>query len=288
MKLGFVRKNLRRILVTLGAVMLVLVLYKLWRKVKDSPQVPKEKEVIEYTKHNDQSEFSPIEEKALALGDIFSGEDGGAYEGDLENRIRARSEEELQAAVDEAEPGARILIEPGEYRVNLKIERDLIMIGQGERTVLKSKEQSEEPVILALRSGLALKNLVLADSGLGLVGQDAKFEIERIEFDGLNRGAFFAGGGEFRIEDCLFRDSGYGIKTKGARGLIKNCLIKGNKKSGVFLQESKVDVIRNSIRDNGSYGLFVGRGCSGTIEGNFITDNKGHNVRKEETREIYK
>lgn len=233
-----------------------------------------------YTFIADQAELKPVRSVDIKLSEKFMTAD------ELPEGISVSSAEEIIKALEDAKAGETIIIGPGEYTLNLEINQDITIYGQGSTTVLKSRDP-ETPVITVLKAKAKFGNLAISEGRVGISGRAANLDIERVKFSGLKAMGLWAEGGEHDIKHSYFYDSGQGIGAMNAKGAIEGCIIENNIKSGVELYASEFRISGNSISNNGSYGVFVDPGSKAEIKGNYIGGNRGFNVRIEGSQEIY-
>ena len=197
------------------------------------------------------------------------------------------STRELEKALSHGKAGEVMILKSGEYDLNFEINQDIIIYGQGSSTVIKPAD-SELPVIRAAGTSITLKNLVIKDARIGVSVIGGKVSLEKVKFINLKGMAVWAEGSELDMVDSYIYGSGQGIGAMNSSGLIKNCIIENNIKSGVELWNSEFSIKGNIIEGNGSYGLFADAGSDVEIEGNYVEGNKGFNVRIEGKQEIYR
>lgn len=118
------------------------------------------------------------------------------------NGRRVSSDESIQAAVDAASAGERIVIESGEYREQVIVRKDLTLVGRGDVRIVPPSGR--------------LENLSLLRPMVGVAGSETDVRIENVTIDGENRGSggFFTGIGYFRadgqIRDVAVQNAAFG------------------------------------------------------------------------------
>ena len=204
--------------------------------------------------------------------------------------------ETIQAAVDAAADGDTILIAPGDYFENVKIEEKgaLVLIGTAgaEKTVLDGNEKGI--VVEVLRSGrtvlrgLTLQRGFTPGNGGGLSVQQSDAEVIDCRF--LNNTANNEGGGlmvsncsDFLVSGCFFErnesEAASAIGVVGGRGVLENNRIVNNTGGlTISITFSGCHIRDNIIVKNLSTGFgVIGYAVSyeGEIRGNTIAQNLG-------------
>ncbi|MCU0249572.1 MAG: nitrous oxide reductase family maturation protein NosD [Vicinamibacterales bacterium] len=170
-------------------------------------------------------------------------QDHAVTPGNLEGRPGAESASPLQARLDAAPRGARVLVDAGTYRGDLVIERPVHLVGVG-RPVL---EGSGSGSVVRIRA--------------------ADVTIEGFDVDGLGHGD-------------LGRDTS-GIHVAAPRATVKDCRVK-RALFGVYLREAPGSTVQGTVIE-GVPGLEPGEKGSGihvwNTDGFTLTDNRIYEAR---------
>jgi nitrous oxidase accessory protein len=188
--------------------------------------------------------------------------------GTLEGRPRAEHTSPLQALVDGAAPGDRIVVTSGTYRGDLYIDRPVALVGQG-RPVLEGSGTGS--VVRIRAAGVVFSGFVIDGRSGGDLGRDAS---------GIHIAA-----PDVRVEDCEVRNSLFGIYLREAHGAsIARCRIDGipgrapgeigsgihiwntnrfvvddnaivGTRDGIYIQSSNFGIIRRNRARDLRYGL---------------------------------
>jgi hypothetical protein len=206
---------------------------------------------------------------------------------ELEKTIKASTAIELEKTIKDSQDQDIIELSSGEYEINLEINKNIIINGQGTSTILIAKDK-EKTLIKINAKQLEINNLKIKDSPIGIEVYNGKLKVENIEFDNSSKTACYAKNSELIFKNNYIHNSNSALKAINSSGEIQNSIIKNNKKSGIDLRQSKFSIKNNIITNNESYGVFADIDSAIEIEGNFIDDNIGFNVRIEGEKEIYR
>lgn len=127
---------------------------------------------------------------------------GGSGNGGGGGDVRVGPDESIQAGVDAADPGDRVVVEGGTHREQVLVDKDLSLVGV------------DDPVVVPPSGRLA--NLSLLRPLIGVDGSDTAVDIEGFVVDGEDRGSrgFYTGVGYFQadgtVSDVTVRRSEYG------------------------------------------------------------------------------
>ena len=179
----------------------------------------------------------------LAASAVASAQDHAVAPGRLEGRPGAEAASPLQARLDAAVPGARVVVEAGTYRGDLYLDKPVHLVGVG------------RPILQGSGSGSVVRI------------RAADVTVEGFDIDGL-------GGGD------LGRDTS-GIHVAAPRATIKNCIITRSL-FGVYLREASGATVQSTIV-HGIPGLDPGEKGSGihvwNTDGFTLLDNRVDDVR---------
>ena len=237
----------------------------------------------EYSFHSSQDKLAALSSEELDISANLK-KSTNYKKGDA--IIAAALQANLNEIIVNAEPEQIIELGQGTFNLNLEIDKNIIITGQGERTILQAEDQ-EKAILKINNSGLALKNLILRNSRIGVDAYGADLLIENVKFVDFTATACFAKGSKLDFIDSHIYSSNSALKLLNSSGKITGSIIKNNKKSGVQLLGSNFIIQRNIITDNKSYGVFLDQNSEADIKNNYIADNDGYNVRIEKSREIY-
>lgn len=164
-----------------------------------------------------------------------------------------------------------------------------LRIKEADKTVGTAEElqmaiRSAEPgAVIELLDGIYETNLFI-DKDLTIFGQGTSTVI----IGGEKGTAVYAKNSAFNISDCAIRKSNSALKILNSNGEIKRMLIEDNLKSGIEIRNGNFIVSENIIRNNGSYGIFADLDSELQVQGNYVADNSGFEVRIEKKRQIYR
>ncbi len=168
--------------------------------------------------------------------------------------VMVEPEGSLQDAVNSAEAGDTVMVKPGTYNVNLKIEKSITLKSSGavEETVLKPEDPAKDIITAeSPEEEPAIKNVVIDGftvqsgdkSGIVLTGSNHRI-VNNIVKDVANHGIIPIGGNKVVISG----------------NDVMNC-----RKSGIFIWGTKEVVItRNHLEDNKT-GVVLTEGATGAM-----------------------
>jgi len=236
----------------------------------------------DYKFMDDQAALKPVSAAELGLSEQFVDPEASGISGE-----KVSGAAELEKALKAAGRGDIIILAPGTYRVNLKIERSAHLVGSGANTVLTAAGDNL-PIIAVNGTSTAVENLIIEGGRIGLSVQDGDLTAARIKFTGLTGAACFAQNSTLNLTYSWISGSGSGIKVFGGEGKINHVIVRSNEGAGITLENSRFNIEANNVSGNGSYGVFADTESQVNITGNAITGNKGFNVRIEGEKEIYR
>ena len=150
--------------------------------------------------------------------------------------------ESIQTAVDNAISGDVIILKPGTYTENIKIDKDNLAItsesGNPDDTIITAKSSNNHVI--------AMQADYVKISGLEITGT---------------------------------KDSYAGIYLSGCNNcIIENNKILNNG-HGIYLLNSKYNMLSNNrVTNNGEYGILFSTASNNTLSGNTASDNKGRGI----------
>lgn len=174
--------------------------------------------------------------------------------------ITVKDGDSIQVAVTRAKPGDVILIEPGEYRETVYIDKDNItlrgIIDQGKWPTLEG-EKKRNDAILYSGNGITVENLKITHyKGNGIMGQ---------------------AGNNYVIRNNWIVDTGvYGIFPQyGKNGLVERNILTGIEDAAIYVGMcDNVDVRHNEVYGNVA-GIEIENSRHVIVENNYAHDNTG-------------
>jgi F-box protein 11 len=192
--------------------------------------------------------------------------------------------ESLATAIEQAPPGARILLNPGEYREPLRLDRSVEIVGDGPPEEILVVVHDETAVQVATNKPVLLRGFTIKTRrgdrsaecyGLDILEgrpliKDCVIESETLASVAVHDGA------DPTFKRCQIlgsQDTGVFVYDRG-RGTFDACDIFSNNKAGVTVSEGGDSLFKRCrIYDNGGHGVAVLRGGSVTLEGCHLLSN---------------
>lgn len=162
----------------------------------------------------------------------------------------------INAAIEAANPGYKILIRPGIYQESLVVQKPLNIIGDGERGEIEVRAQGQVTLEFRATEG-RISNLKLRQIGDG----NRNFHCVVIDLGGPV------------LDECDIAGGGAGIAIRNGanpfvhRNIVHNCQI------GVMIVNSKGRLWENEIYGNSAFGVLIGQNSNATLSRNFIHDS---------------
>lgn len=241
--------------------------------------------VPEYNVFSAQDDLRPVRMEELPLVEKI--DVSGILETKNGRRIEVATSEELSAALQSADDDDVIALGKGEFAINLRIEKDILLLGQGSETVLVAKDQGE-PVLKIVSCSADLENFEIKDSAIGIEASETKLKIRNVALENIGISSCYAKLSKVDVSGVNIRESFSAFKFVDSEGVIFSSIAENNTKSGIHLINSRFSVKGNKIVGNGSYGIYADANSEVVVEGNFIEKNKGFNVRIESKKAIYR
>lgn len=191
------------------------------------------------------------------------GDDGAVTPGQVEGRPTRADQSPLQSRVDEAAPGAIIVVHAGTYRGDLFLDRPLTLRAQGEVTLVGSGHGS---VVRVRAADVTIEGFSIDGMRGGDLGRDSS--------------GIHVTGRDATVRRCRIRNSLFGIYLRESSGTVVEDteilgipgLDPGEKGSGIHLWNSHgFRLERNVIRDVRD-GFYVQSSTGGVIRGNRVSD----------------
>ena len=179
-------------------------------------------------------------------------------------------------------PGTLITVKPGIYREALVLDRDVEIVGEGDRARIVV-EATDTDALTVTADRVSVRNLTVRAVGSGDTSGAVWVQRGRVVIEGCDltsaTGAVVYITGEDSapvIRDCVIRDGqagGVHVSDQG-QGTIEQCVISGNAYAGVHISEGGNPMLRDcEIGDGQLFGVSVHEQGQGTIEQCVISGN---------------
>ncbi len=204
----------------------------------------------------------------------------------------------IQDALDAAaaSPGAdTVLLSPGTYTENFKIEDDdaLTLLGTGDVTIqAEEPDEGEDPedVIKVKGGNVTIQNVSITGGDDGIDAQDGDLTLIGVDVsENDGRGLESDDMGAVTITNSNFSNNGDdGIKVDGADTvLISNVNASGNGDEGVETEEiGSVTILNSNFSGNDDHGIKVEVADTVSIRNVVSTDNDGDGIKVEEADSV--
>lgn len=174
--------------------------------------------------------------------------------------ILVRDGESIQAAINEAQPGATIRVMPGTYRETVYIDKDNItlsgVIERGQYPVLQGEDRRNDAILYS-GNGVTIENFYITRyKGNGIMGQ---------------------AGNNYVIRNNIIVDTGvYGIFPQlGKNGIVAYNVVSGIEDAAIYVGMSdNVDVVYNQVFESVA-GIEIENSRQALVEGNYVYNNTG-------------
>ena len=196
----------------------------------------------------------------------------------------------IAAAVEAATPGERILIRRGRYHENVKVAKQLEILGESKETTIvegKTGFFDQAACFMITAKGVVVRGLSLEYSSVGLLSSIGS--------------AVWANGGEVAVEDCditttrqggasgievsaggilhvrrsyIHDGGGYGVNLKSGRVTLEDTRISHMGRSALRMEKGDVTVRQSLLVNNEEWAVHASAGSQGVFEGNDLRANR--------------
>ncbi|MCE1236375.1 MAG: right-handed parallel beta-helix repeat-containing protein [Hyphomicrobiales bacterium] len=215
----------------------------------------------------------------------------------------------IQAAIDAAEPGSRILIRPGTYREALRLSKPLELIGDGDRDrivvttaegdalicdapmarvigLTLRREPGDEDYALWITSGsVEVEDCVITSHSLAsasIQGSEAAPTLRRCRLtDSPFVGLAVSEGARPTLEDCEFigNTNGSTVRDEETRATFRRCLARDNKNFGFVFAYNTTSLVDDcEAIGNKLGGVVITEGAAPRLHASRFRSNPGHGV----------
>jgi len=223
--------------------------------------------------------------------------------------------ESIQAAVDAARPGDTVKVLPGEYRENIAIGKDIILMGTSKEEVFIKASSIETPAIFIRGvSNFVIDGISVESGGSAINVSRSSGEIVNSNIAGGRFSISFSGDGKtLNVSDCyvtslmgvnneeylstrligiyaygeanlvvqnsVFERTGTGVSfSNGLNYLVKNCEFRRNS-VGVSLNSTSIgSLVENRITQNVDNGILINITSTATLTDNLFYENSRHGL----------
>ena len=196
----------------------------------------------------------------------------------------------ITEAINEANPGDKILVRPGFYQERIVMDKPLEIIGDGELSEIVIEGYSKSVVEFRTTQG-KIENLTLrlnCKDGNCVKIERGLLNIERCDISMGARCIFISGGGDHRLRENKIHDGkecGILIWTNGNRIIEDNEIFRNPVGVHIFMGGKNSILRRNKISE-ANYGVMIVGARKITIEDNEIFGNKLDGVVAETANNI--
>lgn len=205
--------------------------------------------------------------------------------------------ETIQAAVDAASPGDRVLVRPGVYRERVTVAKDRISL-IGDDAILDgySALRTSNPAMLSLTGdGVVVQGFAFRAGDEGVVGSGDGIRVSSCVFSGLNGAAIRLDGVDNRVERCdvracggsetvslvgddalirkvnVVQSTGRGLYMISLRGRITSSRVEVTPARGIDADVPEGSVDRCTVVQAGDFGILAS-GEGARVERNEVED----------------
>jgi nitrous oxidase accessory protein len=183
--------------------------------------------------------------------------------GTLEGRPRPEHASPLQARIDAARPGERIVVAPGTYEGDLVIDKPIVLVGEGWPRLIGSGKGS---VVRVRAAGVNIQGFEIDGRSGGDLGRDSS---------GIHIAAK-----NVRVSGCRIANALFGIYLREADGaVIERCAITGvpgrdpgEIGSGIHVWNTNGFTLTDNVVVGTRDGVYIQSSSHGTIRGNRARD----------------
>ena len=179
-------------------------------------------------------------------------------------------------------PGMLITVKPGIYREALVLDREVEIVGEGDRAQVVV-EATDTDAVTVTADGAVVRNLTVRAVGSGDTSGAVWVQWGRVVIEGCDLTSaigpvvYITGKDSAPVfRDCQIRDGsdrGVLVSDQG-QGTIERCVISGNAFAGVQIGKGGNPTVRDcGIRDGQGPGVFVDEQGQGTLEQCVISGN---------------
>jgi len=197
-------------------------------------------------------------------------------------QISVRAGESLQAAIDEAAPGAILCLAVGTWEENIVISNSITLRGEArEKTTIRGTEAGY-PVIWVQRVS-SDKRIEVALEGLHVTEAQgttcAEFSLHE-DHEVCPYGILVEGSAHVRISDCDVSRNRSGIVGVGSPSLVvERCEVRLNDWEGIYVADAAIASITDcQIMQNGFVGIGAADDALVSIVGSTIKENQGDGI----------
>jgi nitrous oxidase accessory protein len=205
----------------------------------------------------------------------------GVAPGTMEGRPAAAERSPLQARIDAALPGATVVVESGEYRGDLILDRPLRLVGRGRPRLVGSGAGS---VVRIRAADVTVEGFAIDGRRGGDVSRDSAgvhsaargTTLRDLEIREAVFGVYLREAGDARVERCRIR--GIPGRDPGEKGSgihaynLERFRFEGNEvvdvRDGLYLQNASHGLLRGNVARDVRYGLHYMFSDDNVFEGN--------------------
>ncbi len=222
---------------------------------------------------------------AVLAGLVFTGV--GRAAANPRCTVLVQAGQSIQSALDGAQPGSRVCVDPGTYQENLVIAKNgITLAGAGAGITILEPPAAPAPVCLVIfvppigyenlgPNGICVANLDEEGDIIGVVNDVRVTGFTVQGFPGV--GIVFAGANRFRADHNVAADNAsYGITAFASmHGRFDDNTSYGSADAGFYIGNSPTAdlAIQNNTAYNNLWGILVRDAAMGSITGNRLHDN---------------